>query len=174
MATVVRPKSRSALLLGIALLLAFVMNTISACAPLTQTVLDSIVLGTYPATEEDVRAAEATYAAKEKELKEEIDHYQQRHPGYDEYRITATDIWHDPYALIAIISAWYDGKEWTINEATPVIEKYFALQYILMEDVETITKYRTEQRTGYRTYTDPNTGQTVTEDYEYAVQAPYN
>ena len=78
-ATVVRPKSRSALLLGIALLLAFVMNTISACAPLTQTVLDSIVLGTYPATEEDVRAAEAAYAAKEKELKEEIDHYQQRH-----------------------------------------------------------------------------------------------
>ena len=117
MTTVVRPKSRSALLLGIALLLAFVMNTISACAPLTQTVLDSIVLGTYPATEGDVRAAEAAYAAKEKELKEEIDHYQQRHPGYDEYRITAADIWHDPYALIAIISAWYDGKEWTINEA---------------------------------------------------------
>ena len=81
MATVVRPKSRSTLLLGIALLLAFVMNTVSACAPLTQTVLDSIVLGTYPATEDDVRAAEAAYAAKEKELKEEIDHYQQRHPA---------------------------------------------------------------------------------------------
>ena len=96
MTTVVRPKSRSTLLLGIALLLAFVMNTVSACAPLTQTVLDSIVLGTYPATEEDVRAAEAAYAAKEKELKEEIDHYQQRHPGYDEYHITAADIWHDP------------------------------------------------------------------------------
>ena len=63
-AIVVRPKSRSALLLGIALLLAFVMNTISACAPLTQTVLDSIAIGTYPATEEDVRAAEAAYAAK--------------------------------------------------------------------------------------------------------------
>ena len=124
-AIAVRPKSRSALLLGIALLLAFVMNTISACAPLTQTVLDSIVLGTYPATEDDVRAAEAAYAAREKELKEEIDHYQQRHPGYDEYRITAADIWHDPYALMAIISAWYDGKEWTINEAAPVIEKYF-------------------------------------------------
>ena len=150
MTIVVRPKSRSALLLGIALLLAFVMNTISACAPLTQTVLDSIVLGTYPATEEDVRAAEAAYAAKEKALKEEIDHYQQRHPGYNEYRITTADIWHDPYALMAIISAWYDGKEWTINEATPVIEKYFALQYILTEDVETITKYRTEQRTGQR------------------------
>ena len=44
-AIVVRPKSRSMLLLGIALLLAFVMNTVSACAPLTQTVLDSIVLG---------------------------------------------------------------------------------------------------------------------------------
>ena len=172
MTTVVRPKSRSALLLGIALLLAFVMNTISACAPLTQTVLDSIVLGTYPATEEDVRAAEATYAAKEKELKEEIDHYQQRHPGYDEYRITAADIWHDPYALMAIISAWYDGKEWTINEAAPVIEKYFALQYILTEDVETITKYRTEQRTGQRLVSDGNGG-TRLEAYTYEASVPY-
>ena len=171
-AIVVRPKSRSALLLGIALLLAFVMNTISACAPLTQTVLDSIVLGTYPATEEDVRAAEAAYAAKEKELKEEIEHYQQRHPGYDEYRITAADIWHDPYALIAIISAWYDGKEWTINEATPVIEKYFALQYILTEDVETITKYHTEQRTGQRLVSDGNGG-TRLEAYTYEAAAPY-
>lgn len=172
MTTVVRPKSRSALLLGIALLLAFVMNTVSACAPLTQTVLDSIVLGTYPATEEDVRAAEAAYAAKEKELKEEIDHYQQRHPGYDEYRITAADIWHDPYALIAIISAWYDGKEWTINEAAPVIEKYFALQYILTEDVETVTKYRTEQRTGQRLVSDGNGG-TRLEAYTYEASAPY-
>ena len=171
-ATVVRPKSRSMLLLGLALLLAFVMNTVSACAPLTQTVLDSIVLGTYPATEEDVRAAEATYAAKEKELKEEIDHYQQRHPGYDEYRITAADIWHDPYALIAIISAWYDGKEWTINEAAPVIEKYFALQYILTEDVETITKYRTEQRTGQRLVSDGNGG-TRLEAYTYEASVPY-
>ena len=172
MATVVRPKSRSALLLGIALLLAFVMNTVSACAPLTQTVLDSIVIGTYPATEDDVRAAEAAYAAKEKELKEEIDHYQQRHPGYDEYRITAADIWHDPYALIAIISAWYDGKEWTINEATPVIEKYFALQYILTEDVATVTKYRTEQRTRQRLVSDGNGG-TRLEEYTYEASVPY-
>ena len=171
-AIVVRPKSRSALLLGIALLLAFVMNTISACAPLTQTVLDSIVLGTYPATEGDVRAAEAAYAAKEKELKEEIEHYQQRHPGYDEYHITAADIWHDPYALMAIISAWYDGKEWTINEATPVIEKYFALQYILTEDVETITKYRTEQRTGQRLVSD-GSGGTRLEAYTYEAAVPY-
>lgn len=171
-ATIVRPKSRSALLLGIALLLAFVMNTVSACAPLTQTVLDSIVIGTYPATAEDVRAAEAAYAAKEKELKEEIDHYQQRHPGYDEYRIAAADIWHDPYALIAIISAWYDGKEWTINEAAPVIEKYFALQYILTEDVETITKYRTEQRTGQRLVSDGNGG-TRLEEYTYEASVPY-
>ena len=171
-AIVVRPKSRSMLLLGIALLLAFVMNTVSACAPLTQTVLDSIVLGTYSATEEDVRAAEVAYAAKEKELKEEIDHYQQRHPGYDEYRITAADIWHDPYALIAIISAWYDGKEWTINEAAPVIEKYFALQYILTENVETITKYRTEQRTGQRLVSDGNGG-TRLEEYSYEASAPY-
>ena len=50
----------------------------------------------------------------------------------------------------------------------------FDRQYILTETVEVEVRYRTEQRTGYRTYTDPNTGQTVTEEYEYEVQVPYN
>ena len=73
---------------------------------------------------------------------------------------------------MAIISAWYDGKEWTINEAAPVIEKYFALQYILTEDVETITKYRTEQRTGQLLVSDGNGG-TRLEAYTYEASAPY-
>lgn len=33
--------------------------------------------------------------------------------------------------------------------------------------------YRTETRTGTTSYTDPDTGETVTEEYEYEVQVPY-
>lgn len=167
-----RPKS---ILLGLlAVLLLCVVNSLSACAPLAQSVVNSIVIGTYPATEDDVRAAERAYAAKEKELKDELDHYEQRHPGYDEYHVTAQEIWHDPYALIAIISAYYDGEEWTMNEAAPVIEKYFNLQYILTEDVQAETRYRTEQQTKHHLVNDPETGETRLETSTETVQVPYS
>lgn len=62
--------------------------------------------------------------------------------------------------LIAIISAYYDGQEWDIDSAMPVIEKYFALQYVVTETVTTETRYRTERQTGTRLVTDPDTGRT--------------
>ena len=49
----------------------------------------------------------------------------------------------------------------------------FDKQYILTETVTTETRYRTETRTGTTSYTDPETGETVTEEYEYEVQVPY-
>ena len=36
------------------------------------------------------------------------------------------------------------------------------------------TRYRTENRTGYYTVTDPETGATSIEEYEYEVQVPYD
>lgn len=167
-------KPKALLLAALGVLLIFVLNSISSCMPLAQTIVNSFIIGTYPAKEEDVLAAERAYAGKEKELTDELKHYESRHPGYDEYQITAQDIWHDPYALIAIISAYFDGEEWTIDRAYPVIEKYFNLQYILTEDVLTETRYRAEQRTGQRTVTDPDTGETHTEAYTYTVQVSYS
>ena len=121
-------------------MLLMVFSMLQSCTPLAQSVLESLVIGTYPAEEEDVRAAERAYLAKEKELKDEMDHYERYHPGYDEYHVDAQEIWHAPYVLIAIISAYYDGQDWTIDTAMPVIEKYFALQYIVTETVTTETQ----------------------------------
>ena len=132
------------LVLALGAMLLIVMGGLQSCTPLAQSVLESIVIGTYPAEEEDVRAAERAYLAKEKELKNEMDHYERYHPGYDEYHVDADEIWHDPYVLIAIISAYYDGQDWDIDSAYPVIEKYFALQYEVTETISTQTRYRTE------------------------------
>ncbi len=138
-----RPKT---ILLGLlAMLLLFVCNSISACAPLGQTLVNTLVIGAYPATEEDVQAAERVYAAKERALQDEISRYEVFHPGYDEYRVTAQEIWHDPYVLLAIISACFDGEAWTIDDAYPIIERYFSLQYILTEQVETVTRYHDDE-----------------------------
>ena len=165
------PSSRLIILLCAMLLI--LMGSLQSCTPLAQSVLESLIIGTYPATEDDVRAAERAYAAKERELQDEMDRYEQYHPGYDEYHVDADEIWHDPYVLIAIISAYFDGQEWTLDSAYPVIEKYFDLQYVVTQTVSTETRYRTETRTGTRTVTDPVTGQRHTETYPYDVQVPY-
>lgn len=167
-------KNPKVLLIGLlAGMLLIAMSGLQSCTPLAQSVLESIVIGTYPATEDDVRAAERAYAAKEKDLESRLEHYAQEHPEYDEVEVDADEIWHDPYALIAIISAYFDGQDWTIDTAYPVIEKYFDLQYKLTETITTETRYTTETRTGTHLVTDPETGLQHTEPYTYEVSVPY-
>lgn len=163
----------SLIILLLCAMLLILMGSLQSCTPLAQSVLESLIIGTYPATEDDVRAAERAYTAKERDLQDEMDRYEQYHPGYDEYHVDADEIWHDPYVLIAIISAYFDGQEWTLDTAYPVIEKYFDLQYVVTQTVSTETRYRTETRTGTRIVTDPVTGQQHTETYTYDVQVPY-
>lgn len=137
----VAKRKSSLLVLVLIAMLSVVMSLVSSCSPLVQTIVTANIIGTYPATEDDVRAAERAYANMERELQREIDQYEQRHPGYDEYRIDADEIWHDPYALIAIISARMDGEEWTMEDATPILEMYFDLQYELEVDVIHATRH---------------------------------
>lgn len=62
-ALVRRQKRRLFLLAALGAMLLFVMNGLSACAPLGETLIQSLVIGTYPATEEDVLAAERALRA---------------------------------------------------------------------------------------------------------------
>lgn len=173
MAEVFQSHPSSRLIILLCAMLLILMGSLQSCTPLAQSVLESLIIGTYPATEDDVRAAERAYAAKERELQDEMDRYEQYHPGYDEYHVDADEIWHDPYVLVAIISAYFDGQEWTLDSAYPVIEKYFDLQYVVTQTVSTETRYRTETRTGNRIVTDTVTGQKHIESYTYDVQVPY-
>lgn len=173
MAEVFQSHPSSRLIILLCAMLLILMGSLQSCTPLAQSVLESLIIGTYPATEDDVHAAERAYAAKERELQDEMDRYEQYHPGYDEYHVDADEIWHDPYVLIAIISAYFDGQEWTLDTAYPVIEKYFDLQYVVTQTVSTETRYRTETRTGNRIVTDTVTGQKHIESYTYDVQVPY-
>ena len=132
------------LLAGLVALLMVVMNLMSSCTPLVEAALQAIVMGTYPAEEADVKAAERAYRDMEKQLEREMEDYERYHPGYDEYIVDADDIWHDPYALIALISAYHGGEEWTIDSAYPTIEMLFEWQYVVEESVTTQTRYRQE------------------------------
>ena len=136
-------------ILALVAMLMFLMNALSSCTPLVEAALHALVMGTYPAEERDVKAAERAYKSKEDELKRELERYERYHPGYDEYVVEADtgDIWHDPYALISIISAYHGGEEWTIDDVYGTIEMLFNWQYKVTETVRTVTRYRVEGET---------------------------
>ena len=135
--SVVRKHPHLLAILALGALLLFVISGLQSCAPLAQSVLDSLVIGSYPAKEEDVKAAEQAYLDMENALKDELAHYDSYHPGYDEYIAEMDDIGHDPYVLMAIISACFDGEEWDLESAKPIIERYFHLQYTVTESITT-------------------------------------
>lgn len=167
-------RSRKTYLLAGALvaLLAFVMNGLSSCAPLVQSAMQSLVIAAYPAGDEDLLAAERYYANLEKELQNELNHYASYHPGFDEYRIEADDIWHDPHALMALISAHANG-EWTVDDAYGYMDRLFEKQYILTEDIEEETRYRQEWVTHHEKIVDPETGEITWRPYEVLEDVPY-
>ena len=167
-------RSRKTYLLAGALvaLLAFVMNGLSSCAPLVQSAMQSLVIAAYPAGDEDLLAAERYYANLEKELQNELNHYASYHPGFDEYRIEADDIWHDPHALMALISAHANG-EWTVDDVYGYMDRLFEKQYILTEDIEEETRYRREWVTRYHRVEDEETGEVTWVPYQVEEDVPY-
>ena len=167
-----RPVFVPVLILGAVLMI--LIGSLQSFIPMAQSILESVAVGSYPASEEDVRAAEEAYLKLEQELQDEMDNYLKYHPEYDDYEIVQADkIWHDPYVLIAIISACFDGQEWNIETAMPVIERYFHRQYVKTETVTSETRHRMETKTGTRTVTDPVTGKKRTETYTYEEEVAY-
>ena len=65
-----------------------------------------------------------------------LNNIEREYPGYDEYRVNADEIEHDPYVLISILSALHEGV-FTLDEAQSTLEMLFEKQYIL-----TVEKYR--------------------------------
>ena len=168
---IARHRKRALVVLGIFLIVAFLLGAVSSCSVIVQSGVSGLGASSYSTADADMQAAEAQYCALEGELQDYLDNYERTH-DYDEYHYDLDDIEHDPYVLISAISALHGG-EWTIDEVGGTIQMLFDEQYILTETVTTETRYRTETRTGTYTYTDPETGETIIEEYEYEVQVPY-
>ena len=82
------------------------------------------------------------------------------HSGYDEYHYDLDEIEHDPYVLMSILTAYHQG-EWTLSQVQGTLAMLFDKQYTLTETVVVETRYRTE------TSTDPETGETTSEEVPY-------
>ena len=130
---------------GIILILAFLLAGVSSCSSIFGSGTSNIVASSYLSTDADLLAAEEAYSAKEDELREYLDTYEQTH-DYDEYHFDLDEIKHDPYVLLSILSALHEGA-FTIDQVQGDLQMLFDKQYILTETVTTETRYRTEIRT---------------------------
>ena len=158
-AYVMRHKKGFGIVLAIFLLVCLLLNTMSFCSMMAQSIGSAISGTTYPSDDPELVAVEADYAAKEAALQAEIDNIESSHPGYDEYRYDLDMIGHDPHELAAYLSAVLQG--YTRASAQAELERIFAAQYQLTLTEEVEVRYRTETRTD-------------SEDNEYDVEVPYN
>ena len=158
-AYVMRHKKGFGIVLAIFLLICLLLNTMSSCSMMAQSIGSMISGTTYPSDDPELVAVEANYAAKEAALQAEIDNIESSHPGYDEYRYDLDMIGHDPHELAAYLSAVLQG--YTRASAQAELERIFAAQYQLTLTEEVEVRYRTETRTD-------------SEGNEYDVEVPYN
>ena len=91
------------------LITCMLMNTMSSCSMMAQSIGSVLSGTTYPSDDPEMLAVEADYAAREVQLQEEIDNIESSHPGYDEYRYDLGMIGHDPHELAAFLSAVLQG-----------------------------------------------------------------
>ena len=158
-AYVMRHKKGFGIALGLFLIVCLLLNTMSSCSMMAQSIGSAISGTTYPSDDPELVAVEADYAAKEAALQAEIDNIESSHPGYDEYRYDLDMIGHAPHELAAYLSAVLQG--YTRASAQAELERIFAAQYQLTLTEEVEVRYRTETRTD-------------SEGNEYDVEVPYN
>ena len=153
-AFIMRHKKGFLLVGAIFLLICLLLNTMSSCSMMAQSIGSAISGSTYPSDDPELVAVEADYAARETALQAEIDNIESSRPGYDEYRYDLDMIGHAPHELAAFLSAVLQG--YTQSSAQGELERVFSAQYTL-----TLT-----EEIQIRTYTDEDGD---THEYEYRI-----
>ena len=136
------------------LITCMLMNTMSSCSMMAQSIGSVLSGTTYPSDDPEMLAVEADYAAREAQLQEKIDNIESSHSGYDEYRYNLDMIGHDPHELAAFLSAVLQG--YTRHSAQAELDRVFDAQYqlTLREEIQ------------IRTYTDEDGDE---HEYEYRI-----
>lgn len=141
------------------LLIVMIFTGLSSCAAVIQGGFSSVLGTSYTAEDEAIREVEADYKELESGLREEIADIETDYPDYDEYQYHLDEIGHNPFALASYLTAKL--HDYTREEARAEIQALFEKQYTLTLREEIQTRYRTE------TTTDPETGETTTEEIPY-------
>ena len=147
-------------IIALILLIFFMITSMfSSCANIGAGGLGGFAASTYLANDQDLNNAELFYTEWETDLQMQVKNAEQTYPDYDEYRYELDTVGHDPYALMAYLTAVY--QNFTYGEVQSVLQEIFDEQYSL-----TFTE-STETRT--ETQTDPDTGEETEVEVEYKI-----
>ena len=148
-----------------------IMITVSSCGAIFTDGMSGVVEGSYQSEPKEIDKADVLMTEKEMQLQDEIDRIEDTYPGYDEYEYDIDPIGHDPYTLISYLSAKHIA--FTSDEVTGDIESLYDRMYDLKTEEREETRTRTVTKTGIREVTDPATGLTHEEEYEYEDEEEY-
>lgn len=131
----------------------------TSCGAMFQGGMQTVLGTSFTAKDEDIIGADNDYKTLEAALRNEITQIEQTHSGYDEYRYDLDEINHNPYELAAYLTIKFE--DYTRSEVQGTLQWLFDQQYEL-----TFTE-EVEIRTRTVSSTDPETGETTTEEEEY-------
>jgi len=118
------------LIIGVAILLiAILQSCIGMSISVGGGLVGVISSGSYLAEDTDIDRAELAYTEWETDLQLSINNMETSNPGYDEYKYNVGDIGHDPYALMAFLTAVYG--DFTYDDVESVLRDIFNEQYNL-------------------------------------------
>ena len=137
----VSARKTSLLLLAAMLLLTVTLFSagLTSCSGMLSSVQAAFVSTSYTADAEDICEASLYFSELETDLQMNIDKTVENYPGYDEYRYSIGEISHNPYELMAYLTAAYGA--FTFDEAEAEISRIFAEKYELTRTVTTETRY---------------------------------
>lgn len=114
----------------------------SSCTAMLSGVQSAIISTCYVADDKEINDSELKYTELETDLQKDIDDTETNYPGFDEYRYNIGEIGHNPYELMAYLSAVFE--DFTYAQVEAELNRLFGLQY-------TLTR---EEIVEIRTYTD--------------------
>ena len=159
------------IMIGVTVVLLGVLGMCSSCAAIFQSSTGAVLGTSYTAEDGDILDTEAAYMDLEENLREDLEHIEVTHSGYDEYRYELQEISHNPYELISYLTVRCENfsAEDMQSELIELFSKQYCIQ--LEEDVEIRT--REEERTGQRVVINEETGEEELEDYQYTATLEY-
>lgn len=133
-------------------------SLLSSCSAMFGGIQSTVIASCYTAEEGDICRSELYYTEMETDLRIDIVDTETDYPDYDEYKYVIGSIGHDPYELMAYLSAAFGS--FTYSQVEPELERLFGLQYEL--EWEETTETRTY------VYVDEK-GEEQEEEYEWTV-----
>ncbi len=129
----------AAVIVLLALLLFMLMSLIGLGSGIGNGGLGAILSASYLAEDADIEKSELSYSEWETDLQYQLLNIESSHPGYNEYRYDIGDISHNPYELMAYLTAVYQYFPYDAISAD--LRALFDEQYSLTSNETTEIRY---------------------------------